>query len=75
MYNNITFSPFRTIFPKAVFLNVKKTQGSVVKDQRLNRWTELSLPTSTISQHFPLLPHCFKKLSPTMSFLDCVEKT
>ena len=50
MYNNITFSPFRTMFPNAVF--VKKTQGSVVKDKRVNRWTDPSLPTSTISQHF-----------------------
>ena len=71
----ITFSPFPTMFSKAVFLNVNKSHDCVLKDQKVNRWTELSLHTSTISQHFLLLSHCFQKFSPTMSSLDCVEKT
>ena len=46
---NPTFSPFPPMSTKTVFLNVKKTHGSVVKDQRVNRWTETFLHTSTIS--------------------------
>ena len=75
MYKNTTFSPFRTMFSKAVFLSVKKTQDCVVRDQRVNRWTEASLHTSTKSQHFLILPNCYQKLSSTMSSLDFVEKT
>ena len=65
------------MFSKAVFLNAKKSQGCVLKDERVNRWTEPSLHIYiyTISQHFLLLPHCFQKFSATMSSLDCVEKT
>ena len=31
------------MFSEAVFLNAKKSQGCVLKDERVNRWTEPSL--------------------------------
>ena len=73
VHKNTTFSTFPTMLSKAFLLNVKNTQDCVVKDQRVNRWPDSSLHTSTISQQvFVLLPHCFQKLSSTMSSLDCL---
>ena len=55
------------MFSKAVFLNAKKSQGCVLKDERVNRWTEPSLHIYIYIQYHSIFSFChtvFKNFLP-----------